>query len=247
MVDGRLFHAATVNGTAPGPLLRFKEGEIARIAVRNDLPQETSIHWHGVLVPFQMDGVPGVSFPGIKPQETFHYEFPVLQSGTYWYHSHSGMQEAEGLYGPIIIDPKDADPVNADRDHVIVLSDYSSIHPHMAMRRLKQSPGLFNYQKQDVNGIARGKRPISRREDAVVRHEDGPDGHFRCKRAPSCRSPINGHGPADNWTGLFRPGERVRLRIINAAAQTIFNVRIPGLRLTVVAAGRSICRAYRGG
>lgn len=136
-VDGRVGHAVAINGTVPGPLIRLKEGQNVRLHVTNNLAEDTSIHWHGLLVPFQMDGVPGVSFPGIKPGETFVYEFPVIHSGTYWYHSHSGLQEPEGHYAPIVIDPKDADPVAYDREHVVVLSDYSFTHPHTIFQRLK--------------------------------------------------------------------------------------------------------------
>ncbi|HQR90833.1 MAG TPA: multicopper oxidase domain-containing protein, partial [Caulobacter sp.] len=136
-VDGKAGHAIAVNGTVPGPLIRLKEGQHVRLSVTNTLSEDTSIHWHGLLLPFQMDGVPGVSFPGIKPGETFVYEFKVRQAGTYWYHSHSGLQEQEGVYGPIVIDPATADPVAYDREHVVVLSDYSFLHPHQLMRKLK--------------------------------------------------------------------------------------------------------------
>ncbi len=138
---GRSAHAITINGTVPAPLIRLREGQSVRLSVTNQLKEDTSIHWHGLIVPFQMDGVPGISFPGIAPGETFHYEFPIRQSGTYWYHSHSGMQEAMGHYGPIVIDPAGVDPVQATREHVIVLSDWSPVHPHVQLKRLKQSGG----------------------------------------------------------------------------------------------------------
>lgn len=234
-VDGRAGHVVTINGTVPGPLLRFKEGQQVRLSVTNDLQEDTSIHWHGLLVPFQMDGVPGVTFPGIKPGQTFVYEFPLKQSGTYWYHSHSGLQEAEGHYGPIIIDPAGPDPVGYDREHVIVLSDYSFMHPHQIFKRMKQQGGVFNYQKQTVAGLLAGKdQTLQERAEWAKMLMDPTD--ISDVTGAALKFLINGHGPADNWTGLFTPGERVRLRFINAAAQMIFNVRIPGLKMTVVAA-----------
>jgi len=142
-VDGRTGHAITINGTVPAPLVRLKEGQTIRIAVTNNLDEDTSIHWHGVILPFQMDGVPGVSFPGIKPRSTFVYEFPVVQSGTYWYHSHSDLQEQMGHYGPIVIDPAGPDPVVSDREYFIVLSDWSFMHPHGIFRKMKQQAGYF--------------------------------------------------------------------------------------------------------
>ena len=234
-VDGRAGHAVTINGTVPGPLLRFKEGQTVRLSVTNNLHEDTSVHWHGLLVPFQMDGVPGLTFPGIKPGQTFVYEFPLKQSGTYWYHSHSGLQEAEGHYGPIIIDPAEPDPVAYDREHVVVLSDYSFMHPHLIFKRMKQQSGLFNYQKQTVAGLLAGKdQTLQERAEWAKMLMDPTD--ISDVTGAVLNFLINGHGPADNWTGLFTPGERVRLRFINTAAQMIFNVRIPGLKMTVVAA-----------
>ena len=234
-IDGKQSHAVTINGTVPGPLLRLKEGQRVRIAVTNTLDEDTSIHWHGLLVPFQMDGVPGVSFPGIPPGQTFVYEFPVIQSGTYWYHSHSGLQEAEGHYAPIVIEPADADPVSADREHVIVLADHSEMHPHLIFKRLKQQGGVFNYQRQTIAGLLAGKdQTLAERIEWAKMLMDPTDISDVTGAVQTFL--INGHGPKDNWTGIFTPGERVRLRFINAAAQMIFNVRIPGLKLTVVAA-----------
>jgi CopA family copper-resistance protein len=156
-VGGRDGHAVGVNGTVPGPVIRLKEGHNVRLAVSNALQEESSIHWHGLLLPFQMDGVPGVSFPGIGAGETFNYEFPVRQSGTYWYHSHSGMQEAMGMYGAIVIDPAGPDPVAYDREHVIMLADWSFLHPHTILRKLKAQGGYFNMQKQTLAGLMAGK------------------------------------------------------------------------------------------
>ena len=200
-----------------------------RIAVTNHLDVDSSIHWHGVLLPFQMDGVPGISFPGIRPHETFVYEFPVRQAGTYWYHSHSGLQEAMGHYGPIVIDPEH-DPVAYDREHVIVLSDWSFMHPHAIMERLKQSPDYFNRQQNtlfDGRAMTAGERAMwggMRMMPSDIADVTGATYTYL----------INGHGPEENWTGLFEPGERVRLRIINASAMSIMNIRIPGLPMTVV-------------
>jgi CopA family copper-resistance protein len=235
MVDGRAGHAVTVNGTVPGPLLRLKEGQNVRLSVKNDLDEDTSIHWHGMLLPFQMDGVPGLTFPGIKPRQTFVYEFPIKQSGTFWYHSHSGLQEAEGHYGPIVIDPMDPDPVAYDREHVVVLSDFSFMHPHLVFKRLKQQPGLFNYQEETLAGLLAGRdQTLPERIEWARMRMDPAD--ISDVTGAVLTFLVNGHGPQDNWTGLFKPGERVRLRFINTAAQMIFNVRIPGLKLTIVAA-----------
>ncbi|KQN08087.1 copper-binding protein [Sphingobium sp. Leaf26] len=232
---GRSGHAVTVNGTLPAPLLRLREGETVRIAVTNRLKEQTSIHWHGLLVPFQMDGVPGVSFPGIDPGETFVYEFPLIHSGTFWYHSHSGMQEAEGLFGPIVIDPAGLDPIACDREHVLVLSDWSPIHPHEQMRRLKMMGGYFNRQRQTLAGLLEGKdQSLSDRLAWGKMRMDATD--ISDVTGSTYSFLINGHGNSENWTGLFGAGERVRLRVINASSMTNFNFRIPGLPLTVVAA-----------
>ena len=230
---GRSAHAVMINGTLPAPLIRLKEGQNVRLSVTNHLKEDTSIHWHGLILPFQMDGVPGISFPGIRPGETFTYEFPVRQSGTYWYHSHSGMQEAIGHYGPIVIDPAGRDPVQAEREHVIVLSDWSPIHPHILLKRLKQMGGYFNMQKQTLAGLLAGKdQSAGERLQWGAMRMDPTD--ISDVTGSTYSFLVNGHGTAENWTGLFSPGERVRLRIINASAMTNFNVRLPGLPMTVV-------------
>ncbi|MCJ2184399.1 copper resistance system multicopper oxidase, partial [Novosphingobium sp. 1949] len=232
---GRSAHAVTVNGTLPAPLLRLREGQRVRIAVTNTLAEQSSIHWHGLLVPFQMDGVPGVSFPGIDPGETFHYDFTLRHSGTFWYHSHSGMQEAMGLFGPIVIDPAGADPISSEREHILVLSDWSPLHPHEQLRRLKMMGGFFNHQKQTLAGLLAGKdQSVADRLAWAEMRMDATD--ISDVTGATYSYLVNGHGTAENWTGLFRPGERVRLRVINASAMTNFNFRIPGLPLTVVAA-----------
>ena len=233
-IDGKTGHAVTVNGTIPGPLIRLKEGQNVRLSVTNTLDENTSIHWHGLLLPFQMDGVPGVSFPGIKPGETFTYEFPVRQAGTYWWHSHSGLQEQVGHYGPMIIDPAGEDPIAYDREHVVVLSDWSFLHPHDLFRKLKVNAGHFNMQKQTVEGLLKGQdQSLKDRVEWGKMRMDPTD--IADVTGSVYTYLVNGHGPGDNWTGLFTPGERVRLRFINSAAMTIFNVRIPGLGLEVVA------------
>ena len=234
-VGGRTGHAVTVNGTLPGPIIRLKEGQKVRLAVTNTLHEDSSIHWHGILLPFQMDGVPGVSFPGIKPGETYNYEFEVKQSGTYWYHSHSGGQEAMGQYGAIVIDPAGADPVTYDREHVIVLSDWSFMHPMEQMRKLKAMGGYFNHNRQTLAGLIQGKDQ-SQSDRAMWGKMRMDPTDISDVNGSTYTYLINGHGSQENWTGLFTPGERVRLRIINASAMTNFNVRLPGLPMTVVAA-----------
>ncbi|MES2987739.1 MAG: copper resistance system multicopper oxidase [Pseudomonadota bacterium] len=234
-VNGRSSHAIAVNGTVPAPLIRLREGQKVRLSVANTLDEDSSIHWHGLLLPFSMDGVPGISFPGIRPRSTFTYEFPVIQSGTYWYHSHSGLQEQMGLYGPLVIDPAGVDPIQSDREHVILLSDHSPLHPHAIFRKLKLMGGHFNYQKQTFAGLLAGKdQPLKDRLAWGAMRMDPTD--IADVTGSTYTYLINGHGPADNWTGLFKPGERVRLRIINASAMTTFNIRLPGLALSVVQA-----------
>lgn len=234
-IDGKNGNAITINGTLPGPIIRLKEGQNVKLIVENHLDETSSIHWHGLLVPFQMDGVPGVTFPGIPAHTTFEYEFELMQSGTYWYHSHSGLQEQEGLYGPIIIEPKGPDPVQFDREYAVVLSDYSFIRPETLFKRMKGQSGVFNYQRQTLAGLLAGKdQTLAERIEWSKMLMDPTDVSDITGAVYTFL--INGHGPKDNWTGLFRPGERVRLRFINAGAQMVFNVRIPGLKMTVVAA-----------
>ena len=235
MIDGRESHAIGINGTVPAPLIRLREGQQVRLHVENALDEDSSIHWHGLIVPAEMDGVPGVSFPGIRPGENFTYRFPVVQSGTYWYHSHSGLQEQLGHYGPIVIDPAGDDPIASDREHVIVLSDHSPLHPHVIFRKLKLQGGYFNRRKQTLGGLLAGRdqHEAERLKWAAMRMDPTDISDVT---ASTYTWLINGHGPDDNWTALFAPGERVRLRVINASAMTTFNLRIPGLPLTVVQA-----------
>ena len=238
-INGRSGMAVGVNGAIPSPLIRFKEGQEIMLNVKNKLKEDSSIHWHGLLVPFQMDGVPGVTFPGIKPGETFQYKYSVPQSGTYWYHSHSGLQEQQGHYGPIIIDPKGTDPVKYDREYVMVLSDWSFMHPHKIFAKLKKMSDSFNSQKRTMSDF---KRDADYKGFGQAWRERKQWGRMRM--SPTDISDItgatytyliNGRGTQDNWNGIFTPGERVRLRIINASAMSIFNVRIPGLPMTIVA------------
>ncbi len=228
----RVGHAIAVNGTVPGPLLRLREGQDVRLNIHNMLDKDSSIHWHGLLLPFQFDGVPGLSFPGIKPGGHFTAAFKVRQSGTYWWHSHSGLQEQAGHYGPIIIDPAGNDPVQYDREHVIMLSEFSAMHPHQIMKKLKVAEGYFSRQKtatfDDYDMSAQERRMWGRMRMMPTDIAD--------VSAPTYSYLINGHGPDDGLELPFEPGERVRLRFINGSAMTFFNIRIPGLPMTVVAA-----------
>lgn len=237
-IDGKSGRSILVNGQLPAPLLRWKEVENLTLHVTNHLHQDTSIHWHGLLLPYQMDGVPGVTFPGIKPGQTFTYRFPLLQAGTYWYHSHSGLQEQLGHYGPIVIEPKGKDPVQFDREFVIVLSDWTYENPHKVFSKLKKMSDNYNFQQRTVSDFFDDAEKEGMSRTLAQRMMWGA-----MRMNPTDISDvtgalytylINGHGPADNWTGLFNPGEVLRLRFVNAAAMSIFNVRIPGLAMTVV-------------
>ena len=239
-VGGRRAHAVGVNGTVPAPLVRFREGDEITLRVRNGLRDDSSIHWHGLLVPFQMDGVPGVTFPGIKPGETFEYRFAVPQSGTYWYHSHSGLQEQLGHYGPIVIDPKDRDPVRYDREYVLMLGDWTFESPHRVFAKLKKMSDAYNYAQRDlgdfvndVGSMGLGATLENRAMWGAMRMSPRDISDVT---GATYTYLINGHSTIDNWNGVFVPGERVRLRIINAAAMTLFNIRIPGLPMTIVQA-----------
>jgi FtsP/CotA-like multicopper oxidase with cupredoxin domain len=232
VVQGRKSHGIAVNGSVPGPLIRLKEGTSVRLNVTNALEEDTSIHWHGLLVPFHMDGVPGISFPGITPGQTFTYEFPVRQAGTYWYHSHSGLQEQQGHYGPLIIDPAGAEPADYDRDYILLLSDYTPLHPHAIMERLRKGENYFNYQQTswaDKYPQSAGERRMWAEMRMMATDIADVTGSTYTYLA-------NGRGPEEGLEYLFRPGERIRLRIINGSAMTFFNLRIPGLAMTVIAA-----------
>jgi CopA family copper-resistance protein len=230
--------ATTINGSIPGPILRWREGDTVTLRVTNRLPGPTSIHWHGILLPFEMDGVPGISFPGIASGETFVYRFAVKQSGTYWYHSHTEFQEQTGMYGAIVIDPAAGPSIRADRDHVVQLSEWTDEDPMRVLTKLKIQSHYYNFNRMTAPGFWR---------DA----EASGFGAARRKRelwntmrmSPTDLADVSGHTytylmngttPAGNWTGIFSPGERVRLRFIGSGAQTFFDVRIPGLPMTVV-------------
>ena len=236
---GRARMATTINGGVPGPTLRWREGDEITVRVSNRLDVPTSIHWHGILLPWQMDGVPGLSFDGIAPGTTFTYRFPVTQSGTYWYHSHSGFQEQLGLYGALIIDPLEPDPVAFDAEHVVLLSDWTDEDPMRLFARLKKESHYYNFNRRTLadiradireNGLAQYRRDRQMWNRMRMTDRDLADvtgATYTCL--------MNGQTPATNWTALFSPGERIRLRIINGSAMTIFDLRIPGLEMTVVA------------
>ncbi|MEB2399625.1 copper resistance system multicopper oxidase [Achromobacter sp. F4_2707] len=232
--------ATTVNSSLPAPTLRWREGDTVTIRVKNRLQEATSIHWHGIILPFQMDGVPGISFTGIAPGETFTYRFKVEQSGTYWYHSHSGMQEATGVYGAIIIDPAETDPIRADREYVVQLSDWTDEDPMRVLAKLKTQGDYYNYNQPTAVDFFRDasrdglKAAIDKRKMWNEMRMSPTD--LADLSANVLTYLMNGTTPAGNWTGLFRPGERIRLRFINGAANTFYDVRIPGLQLTVVQA-----------
>ena len=237
-VDGRVGSAVAMNRMVPGPLIKLREGDDAVLSVTNRLSETTSIHWHGLIVPPGMDGVPGVSFAGIRPGETFVYRFPVRQSGTYWCHSHSGGQELLGLYAPLIVDPLRPDPFRYDRDHVVMLSDWSFEQPEQIIANLKKQSGYYNYQKRTVGEFVRDSGRDGVAAAVGDRMEWGrmlmDPTDFADVTGATYTYLMNGLAPAANWTGLFRPGEAVRLRLIDAGAMTIFDVRIPDLKMTVV-------------
>ena len=230
--------ATTINGSIPAPILRWREGDTVTLRVTNRLPVSTSIHWHGIILPFRMDGVPGVSFTGIAPGETFVYRFKVQQSGTYWYHSHTAFQEQTGMYGAIIIDPADGNRIRADRDYVVQLSDWTDEDPLAVFAKLKKQSDYYNFNQLTAGDFL---RDVS--EKGLVTAVDRRRMWNRMRMNPTDLADIsaytytfltNGMTPAGNWTGLFRPGERVRLRFIDSGTQSFFDVRIPGLKMTVV-------------
>src|SRR5690606_25061790 len=235
---GRPRLATTFNGSLPGPLLRFREGDTVTLRVANRLRDaDTSIHWHGLLLPANMDGVPGLSFDGIAPGEAWEYRFDVRQSGTYWYHSHSMFQEQARLYGALVIDPAEPPPYHFDREHVLLLSDWTDLDPAALFRRMKKDAGHDNWYRPTAADLVRDARERGLRQ--ALRERAMWD---RMRMTPSDISDINGHtytyllngtAPAGNWTGLFRPGERVPLRVITASAMTSFDVHVPGLTMPV--------------
>ncbi len=243
---GKTRPAVTVNGRLPAPLLRWKEGSTVTLRVRNDLPRgsihgpDTSIHWHGILLPANMDGVPGMSFDGIRPGESYLYRFRVRQAGTYWYHSHSGYQEQGGLYGPLVIDPAGPEPHPSDREHVLLFSDWTDMDPADLFARLKKMASHDNRYQRTVGDFLRDASADGLRATLADRGVWG-----RMRMTPTDLSDVNAHTytyllngttALGNWTGLFAPGETVRLRLINGSAMTYFDVRIPGLAMTIIAA-----------
>ena len=237
---GQPANAVAINNGIPGPLLRWRQGDTVTVRVANRLGVDTAIHWHGILLPSNMDGVPGLSFHGIRPGETFAYRFTLKQAGTYWYHGHSSLQEAKGVYGAIVIEPDGPDPVAADRDYVLLLSDWSDEDPHAIVRKLKIQPDYYNRYKRTVGDFIRDARRDG--FDAALQ-DRGAWGRMRMSPTDladvnglTYTFLVNGATPDDNWTGLFKRGERVRLRFVNGSAMTYFDVRIPGLTMTVVAA-----------
>ena len=239
-LNGRTGRATAVNGTVPAPLVRLREGDTVRLNVTNSMmdTKHSSIHWHGLIVPNRMDGVPGINFDGIQPGETYEYEFEVKQAGTYWYHSHSRFQEQTGTYGPIVIDPKEPEPFSYDRDYVVQLSDWSFTDPETIFANIKRSGDYYNYQKRtvwdffdDVSEKGLGKTVNERMMWGKMRMMpiDLAD-----VTAATYTYLMNGNSPDMNWTGIFNPGETVRLRFINSGAMSNFDMRIPGLDMTVV-------------
>ena len=237
--------AHTINNSLPAPTLVWREGDTVTLRVTNGLRRDdpsghASIHWHGILLPANMDGVPGLSFDGIRPGETYTYRFRVRQAGTYWYHSHSAFEEQRGVYGPLIITPREPDPIKSDREHVVMLSDWTDELPERIFAKLKKQSDYFNFNKRTVGDFFRDVRnqglgaAVADRKmwgDMRMNPTDLAD-----VSAATYTYLLNGAAPAGNWTGLFKPGERIRLRFINGSAMSYFDVRIPGLKMTVVAA-----------
>ncbi|MDE0856233.1 MAG: copper resistance system multicopper oxidase, partial [Nevskia sp.] len=235
---GRKSIATAVNGQVPGPLLRFHEGDTVNIRMTNHLSEPTAVHWHGLMVPPAMDGVPGISFPGIAPGETFTYRFTVHQTGTYWYHAHT-LHEQTGLYGAIVVVPREPDPVKADRDYVVMLSDWTDEDPLAIYLKLKKQSDFYNFHQPDAGDFFRDVSAVGLAK-AIEKRRMWNEGRMNPTDLGDVSGYtytylMNGANPASNWTGIFRPGERVRLRFIGAGTATLFDVRIPGLKLTAVA------------
>ncbi len=232
--------ATTVNGSIPAPTIRLREGDDITIRVTNRLSVPTSIHWHGIILPFQMDGVPGISFKGIAPGETFVYRFKLQQSGTYWYHSHSGFQEMTGMYGALIIEPREKEVIQSDQDYVVQLSDWTDEDPMRVFSKLKIQSDVYNVNQPTALDFLRDASNIGIK-DAVTKRQMWNQMRMSPTdlsdlSASTLTNLMNGTTPAGNWTGLFKKGERIRLRFINAAGNSFYDVRIPGLAMTVVQA-----------
>lgn len=232
--------AMAINGGLPGPLLRFKEGDTVTLRVRNQLTAPTSIHWHGIILPPNMDGVPGLSFAGIEPGGSYVYRFTLKQNGTYWYHSHSGFQEQQGVYGPLVIEAKEPEPFQYDRDLVLMLTDWTDEEPAALMRTLKKQADYYNFHKRTlgdfVADVAQDGWAATLAERKMWAEMKMNPTDIADVSGATYTYLLNGQAPARNWTGLFRPGEKLRLRFINGSAMSYFDIRIPGLKMTVVAA-----------
>ena len=241
---GQERQATAINGSVPGPILRWCEGERVTLRVTNNLAHDTSIHWHGMILPPGMDGVPGISFEGIKPGETFTYQFDVRQNGTFWYHSHSGFQEQTGMYGAIVIDPIQIDPVSSDRDYVVLLSDWSDEKPERIYAKLKKQSDYYNFRERTAGDLWRdiSEKGLSqtRKDRSMWNRMRMSDRDLADVTGYTYTLLMNGATPEDGWLALFKRDEKIRLRFINGSAMTIFDVRIPGLKLTVVAADGQI-------
>jgi len=236
---GKKRQATAINGSVPAPILRWKEGDRITLNVRNNMAVDSSIHWHGIILPSNMDGVPGLSFAGIKPGASFEYEFDVNQNGTYWYHSHSGFQEQTGMYGAIVIEPKQPIPFSYDREHVVMISDWSDEKPKNIYANLKKSPHLYNTDERTVADFNRDVKQkgftTALSERAMWNTMLMSDTDISDVTGKTYTFLMNGKTPADGWVGEFKKGEKILLRFINAAAMTFFDIRIPGLKMTVVA------------
>ncbi|MEN5214690.1 copper resistance system multicopper oxidase [Pseudomonas pudica] len=239
-ITGTARTAMAINGSIPGPILRWREGDTVTLRVRNRLQQDTSIHWHGIILPANMDGVPGLSFHGIAPDGMYEYKFKVQQNGTYWYHSHSGFQEQVGVYGALVIDAKEPEPFTYDRDYVVMLSDWTDEDPARVLSKLKKQSDYYNYHKRTVGDFVNDVSEMGWSAAVADRKM-----WAEMKMSPTDLADVsgytytylmNGQAPDGNWTGVFKPGEKIRLRFINGSAMTYFDVRIPGLKMTVVAA-----------
>ncbi len=229
-ITGISVAAMTINGTIPGPTLQFKEGDTARIHVRNKMAVETSIHWHGLLVPPGMDGVPFISFPPIAPDTTFTYEFPIRQNGTYWYHSHTSLQEQSGVYGSIVIEPKQ-NKLQVDQDYVVLFSDWTDENPYAVNRTLKRGSEWYAIQKGSGQSILGALRlgmfgDYFKRELQRMPAMDIADVAYD-------RFLVNGKPETSLHAG---PGETVRLRIIDGSATTYFHLEYAGGQMTIIAA-----------
>ena len=242
-ITGRARVATAVNGSVPAPVLRLREGDTVTINVTNRLKEPTSIHWHGFRLPADMDGVPGLSFRGIMPGETFTYRFPIVQGGTYWYHSHSGMQEQTGLYGAVILVPRDKEPYAYDREYAVVLSDWTDEDPMTVVANLKQQSNYYNFRQKtlpDYLAEAQEKGVKASWADwAMWAKMRMSPADILDVSGSTYTYLLNGQPPAANWTALFKPGETLRLRFVNSSSMSTFDVRIPGMMMTVVAADGS--------